>query len=281
VARTAVRVAGTINPAAAGDGVTIELYRASKLRRRVPAGVNKDGKFAAKVPGSRAGTFSVRVVHKQGVNVAAGTSRRVHFSAVRANLHEGSSGPTVRLLQRQLARLAYVTSRRGRFDAATGRAVLAYRKVNHMARITSTNETVLSRLFSGRGAFRLRHPSAGKHVEADLSRQVLVLANHGRAERIYTMSSGKPSTPTVVGSFRFYMRGPGYNAKGMFYSSYFIRGYAIHGYAEVPTYAASHGCLRVPIPSAISIYRWISLGDRIFVYTKGRGSTRVLPNAGP
>jgi lipoprotein-anchoring transpeptidase ErfK/SrfK len=95
------------------------------------------------------------------------------------------------------------------------------------------------------------------------------------------MSSGKPSTPTVVGSFRFYMRGPGYNAKGMYFSTYFIRGYAIHGYAEVPTYAASHGCLRVPIPSAISIYKWISLGDRIFVYTKGKGSTRVLPNAGP
>ena len=37
-------------------------------------------------------------------------------------------------------------------------------------------------------------------------------------------------------------------------SNYFIRGYAIHGYAEVPTYAASHGCLRVPIPDAPAIY---------------------------
>ena len=36
----------------------------------------------------------------------------------------------------------------------------------------------------------------------------------------------------------------------MVYSSYFIRGYAIHGYADVPTYAASHGCLRMPIPDA-------------------------------
>ena len=47
---------------------------------------------------------------------------------------------------------------------------------------------------------------------------------------------------------------------------YFIRGYAIHGYKSVPTYPASHGCLRVPIPSARSIARWIKLGDRIFVY---------------
>jgi lipoprotein-anchoring transpeptidase ErfK/SrfK len=67
----------------------------------------------------------------------------------------------------------------------------------------------------------------------------------------------------------------------MYFSNYFIRGYAIHGYAEVPTFAASHGCLRVPLANAVSIYKWISLGNRIFVYTKGKGSTRVLPNAGP
>jgi lipoprotein-anchoring transpeptidase ErfK/SrfK len=30
--------------------------------------------------------------------------------------------------------------------------------------------------------------------------------------------------------------------------------------------AASHGCLRVPIANAISIYRWVDIGDRIFVY---------------
>jgi hypothetical protein len=281
VAHTKVRVAGTINVAAAGDGVTVQLLHNGRVRRSEPAGVNKDGKFAAKLKVADTGAFAVRVVHKQGVNVAAGTSKRVRFKAVNPNLHRGSSGPTVRLLQRQLARLAYVTPRRGRFDDATGRAVLAYRKVNHMSRITSVNRTILTRLFSGRGGFRLRHPSAGKHVEADLARQVLVLANHGRAERIYTMSSGKPSTPTVVGSFRFYRRGPGYNAEGMYYSTYFIRGYAIHGYHDVPTYAASHGCLRVPLAVAHSIYRHLSLGERIFVYTKGKGSTRVMPNAGP
>jgi lipoprotein-anchoring transpeptidase ErfK/SrfK len=49
-------------------------------------------------------------------------------------------------------------------------------------------------------------------------------------------------------------------------SNYFIRGYAIHGFASVPTYAASHGCIRVPIPVARSIYDWISLGDTIYVY---------------
>jgi lipoprotein-anchoring transpeptidase ErfK/SrfK len=52
----------------------------------------------------------------------------------------------------------------------------------------------------------------------------------------------------------------------MVHSSYFIGGYAIHGYVSVPAYAASHGCLRVPIPSAWSIYTWVRMGDIVDVY---------------
>jgi lipoprotein-anchoring transpeptidase ErfK/SrfK len=70
----------------------------------------------------------------------------------------------------------------------------------------------------------------------------------------------------VFGTFHFYLQTPGTNAKGMVDSSYFIGGYAIHGYADVPAYAASHGCVRVPIPNALQIYGWIDIGDPIFVY---------------
>jgi lipoprotein-anchoring transpeptidase ErfK/SrfK len=49
-------------------------------------------------------------------------------------------------------------------------------------------------------------------------------------------------------------------------ASYFIGGYAIHGYFEVPTFPASHGCVRVPIPNALSIYHWLRIGDRVDVY---------------
>jgi lipoprotein-anchoring transpeptidase ErfK/SrfK len=52
----------------------------------------------------------------------------------------------------------------------------------------------------------------------------------------------------------------------MVHSSYFIRGYAIHGFASVPTYGASHGCLRVPVPDARSIYDWVRFGTRVDTY---------------
>ncbi len=121
-------------------------------------------------------------------------------------------------------------------------------------------------MLNHRGAFKLRFPGAGRHVEFDWSRQVLVLADRGKPWRTYHASSGKPSTPTVFGTFRFYRKQPGTNSHGMVFSSYFIGGYAIHGYASVPNYAASHGCIRVPIPNATDIYSHVSLGETIFVY---------------
>ena len=112
----------------------------------------------------------------------------------------------------------------------------------------------------------MRFPSHGKHVEADLSRQVLALIRGGKVQRVYTVSSGKASTPTVLGRFKVYRRDLGTNALGMVNSSYFIGGYAIHGYVSVPTFPASHGCVRVPIPNALSIYSWLRIGDRVDVY---------------
>ena len=266
VVRTKVRVSGRMNSAAAGDTVTVELWRDGRRRSHHNAKVARNGSFFTFLKPRVAGGYRVRAVHHRTARANRGHSKRVGFTVVRGSAGSGDGGPKVRLLQLQLARMGYAVPRSGHFDAGTGRAVLAYRKVNRMKRVYHANWTVMSRAFRGAGAFKLRHPSAGKHVEADLTRQVVVLAQNGKPFRVYTTSSGKPSTPTVTGSFRFYSKTAGYNAKGMYYSNYFIRGYAIHGYHEVPTYNASHGCLRVPLANAVSIYNWISLGDRIFVY---------------
>ena len=178
----------------------------------------------------------------------------------------GERGLKVLLLQRALIRRASPPRSRGYYDDATARAVLAFRKTNGLGRDGYALKQVFAMLMRGEGSYRLRYPEAGKHVEFDWSRQVLVLARGGRPYRTYHTSSGAPSTPTVFGSYRFYLQTPGTNSKGMVHSSYFIRGYAIHGYPSVPNYPASHGCLRVPIPNALSIFNWIDIGDPIYTY---------------
>jgi hypothetical protein len=211
------------------------------------------------------GTLAYRVLHMWG------------------SLRFGAHGPAVLLLQDELARLRYEVPVSGRFDEATGRAVLAFRKVVGLGRIESANAGLFQRLRDGAGRFHVRYPGDGDHVEADLSKQVLVeVERRGRVRRILTMSSGKPSTPTVLGRFRVYSKTPGTNSEGMVDSNYFIRGYAIHGYAEVPAYAASHGCLRIPIPSAPAVFAWVRFGYPVDVYTdNGRGSRVVRADAGP
>jgi peptidoglycan hydrolase-like protein with peptidoglycan-binding domain len=179
----------------------------------------------------------------------------------------GSKGRAVRALQDRLKAFGYVIGQRGVLDGRTERAVIAFRKVVGLSRTSVADEAVFRALAAGRGAFRVRFPRHGRHVEADISRQVLALIGAGgKVERIYHTSTGAPGTPTILGTYRVYRKDPGTNAKGMVASSYFIRGYAIHGYQSVPVFNASHGCLRVPIPDAYAIYDWVKMGMIVDTY---------------
>lgn len=265
-----VRVKGRVRPFVAGQQIRVALYRGKKrvAGRTVPVRKSRGGTgtFAVAFRARRRGTYTVRARHEGTAQQKSFSMKSKRFQAMSGAVGRRSGRRRIGLVQAGLRRLAYVTSTGGRFDGALSRAVIAFRKTNNMSRTSRVSGRVFKMLLNGQGGYRLKYPKAGKHVETDLSRQVLVLAKRGKAVRIYHTSSGAPSTPTVVGTFRFYRREPGRNALGMVHSWYFIRGYAIHGYKSVPTHPASHGCLRVPIPNALSIYRWIDRGDRIFVY---------------
>ena len=61
------------------------------------------------------------------------------------------------------------------------------------------------------------------------------------------------------------MKTPGTNAKGMVDSNYFIRGYAIHGYADVPHVQREPRLPARARPNARSIYDWLRIGDVVWV----------------
>jgi peptidoglycan hydrolase-like protein with peptidoglycan-binding domain len=266
-----IRVRGAVTPYVAGQKVTVRFYRGTrKLASRQiaikPTSGGTRGTFVLGYQPRSAGHVTVRASHRataqQLTMVAAG--RGVDVLPLRAR--PGSKGLAVRVLQRKLKAMGYVIGQPGVYDARTSRAVLAFRKVTGMARTADASTDVFRKLARGAGQFKVRFPRQGKHVEADLSLQVMALIRGGKVQRIYPISSGKPSTPTILGSYRVYSKTPGTNAKGMVFTSYFQGGYGIHGYAEVPTFAASHGCLRTPVPDAVSIFNWISYGDYVDVY---------------
>jgi hypothetical protein len=213
------------------------------------------------------GRVTVRAVHARAAGLPALVSRAVSIWVVAPLANPGERSYSVRVLQAQLSALHYVVGAPGVYDDRTQRAVLAFRKLTNLPRTMVADATVFDALAAGRGAFPIQFPSHGRHVEGDLTHQVLALIGAGgNVEALYPMSSGKPSTPTVLGSFKVYLKTPGINDKGMVDSSYFYLGDAIHGYAEVPPYAASHGCLRVPVPDALAIYGWATVGTPVDVY---------------
>ena len=287
LAGTRIAVRGTVTPYVAGQQVKLVVYRQGRLAATMiaavaPAAAGR-GQFRISFKSVLSGLVDIRATHEATAQQAAFLARAPLMRFVHPNLGYGSQGQSVWLLQAELDALHYVVPRSGVFDEGTGRALIAYRKMTGLERVPYSGTQVFYLLAHRAGAFRVRYRGDGRHVEADLTRQVLAeIEARGRVHAIYMMSSGKPSTPTVVGRFQVYSKTPGENSHGMVDSNYFISGYAIHGYAEVPTYAASHGCLRVPIPDAAAIFGWVHEGTPVDVYNEeGGGSGQVRGNAGP
>jgi peptidoglycan hydrolase-like protein with peptidoglycan-binding domain len=280
-------VRGVVWPYVGGQTLKVSIYRDGRKvavdRVSELAVGNGSGQFRVSYSSGSLGLVQMRAAHYANAQQGPFSARSLGVRFVQVNLGSGAQGPSVRLLQSELNVLHYAVPLSGVFDEGTGRALIAYRKMTGLERTAYSGRRVFELLAHGAGAFHVRYAHDGRHVEANLTRQVLAeIGPGGRVQAVYTMSSGKPSTPTVVGHFQVYMKTPGTNSHGMVDSNYFIRGYAIHGYAEVPTYAASHGCLRVPIPDASGIYAWVREGTPVDVYNEGGGgSNRVRGNAGP
>ena len=272
-----VKITGKLSPFRNGQRVRVYFFRDGRrlLSRSVP--VRRAG-------GDR-GTFKTSIIMKRGSKYAvqaryfgsgdpepiarAKTVRKSWRVAYRA-ISGGRCGKMVRGFRRALNRLAVVPGSGSCFRGKMSRAVLAYRKMNGLQRNSRATRSVVRRVFNRKGRYRVRRPGLGNHVEAPLGKQVLVFAKGRRPYAIFPISSGKSSTPTIRGTYRFYRKDPGYNAIGMYYSSYFIGGYAIHGYKSVPDYPASHGCLRTFIADQPRIYSLTELGQPIYVFGSGR-----------
>src|SRR3954468_19404213 len=209
-----------LKPYVAGEKVTVRVYRGKRkiaVKALTPKAVagNTAGVATLKVASGKPGKLRITASHRATPGLATAVAKTLRVNALRPYASAGARGPLVRLLQAKLDGLRYAVPRSGVFDASTANAVMAYRKVTGMARTTIASEQVFAGLLKGRGAFKVRHAGDGHHVEARLDKQVLALIDGGKVVRIYHISSGKPSTPTVRGRFRVYSKTPGTNAKGM------------------------------------------------------------------
>jgi PKD repeat protein len=245
-------------PAASGT-LTVRILRDGRLLRSR----SFRGQLRIPLATSRAGAYRIRITLRPvpGYLPVRRVLERIVFLS---SLGPGSAGASVRELELRLHELHYAL---GGIDGYYGQddvdAVIAFEKVNGLWRTGRVDARVWRELQRAEVP-RARHP-AGDHVEVSKGRQVLFLVRDGKVALIVPVSTGATGN-TPLGVWHVYSKVPGYNAKEMYYSSFFVGGFAIHGYHSVPAYPASHGCVRIPLWVAHRVFTLIGYGTTVYIY---------------
>ena len=232
--------------------------------------------LAAAVPAASAAGAAVR-----SPSGPPGVTARTAAVAAQPVLRLGSRGGTVVTLQQRLAALRYFDVGRadGVFGANTYHAVVAFQKVQGLTRdgiVGPATWARLARPYVPAPRYRL----ATSAVEVNLAKQVIYYVRGGTIQRIIDASTGSGAwyysqgrwarAITPVGRFRIYWRysngwqpGP---LGSMYRPNYFYRGYALHGMTSVPAYPASHGCVRMTVPTMDRMWSSLWVGMPVAIY---------------
>ncbi len=183
----------------------------------------------------------------------APAARTAPAAAARA-LQPGSSGASVKALQRRLAALKYYPgSIDGRFGTSTLEAVWAFYEVQGLPAHNYVTSAMNWALAHPRAPRVLVPHGGANRVEISLSREVLVLYHNSQVELISHVSTG--------GHYYYCSLGE------MFNPVFFIgTAFAIHGDTDVPLAPVSHGCVRVPMDIAAFFHKLVHVpGEPVYI----------------
>jgi peptidoglycan hydrolase-like protein with peptidoglycan-binding domain len=181
---------------------------------------------------------------------------------------------TTRDAQELLADLGFMDRRgvTGAIDTQTSTAALGFQKWIGLPRDGIVSPATLEALRTAtRPQPALRAP--GRRIEVQVDRQLALLIEDGRVERTVHVSSGAYGK-TPIGTFSVF-RKERYSWSVPFkvwlpWASYFTGGVAFHEFGSVPTYAASHGCIRVNHYDAQLLYDFARSGTQVDVLHEAR-----------
>ncbi len=144
-------------------------------------------------------------------------------------------------------------------DASVRHALIAFQKIEgrKLTGILTTDE--LNALRTAKKPTPME--GGDPHIEVDLQRQVLfIIDNSGMISLILPISSGSGKlytqdgathrAVTPLGRFKVERKISGWRKSPLgllYYPNYIHGGIAIHGNPAVPTFPASHGCIRIPM----------------------------------
>jgi len=202
---------------------------------------------------------------------ADGFGARRLESTVRAKgerIASGSSGARVRGLLTALSRLKIrVPSIGTTFNSQCADAVMAFQKAYRLPR-TYVFDGDDWRTLDGAQPVKPRYSGPSTHLEVDKGRQILMVVKNGAVNGLIAVSTGATGN-TPEGGFHVQQKHP-YTTSGyggiLYRTMGFVGDFAIHGYAPVPPYPASHGCIREPLWVAAWVYDRSFVGEQLYVY---------------
>ncbi|MGH2717986.1 MAG: L,D-transpeptidase family protein [Actinomycetota bacterium] len=196
------------------------------------------------------------------------------------NPHLGSTGAEVLSIQQKLSSLKYMVGNvDGTFGAGTRDGLTAFQKVEGLPRSGEADPATIAKLATATTPTPT-YATPPDHVELDIAHQVVYVVRAGAVTAILPTStgSGKSFTSqgwtrkalTQNGVFKIYWKVDGWHQAplgDLYKPSFFNDGEAFHGYPEVPTYPASHGCARLPMEFADWFYANAApYGETVYVY---------------
>jgi peptidoglycan hydrolase-like protein with peptidoglycan-binding domain len=183
----------------------------------------------------------------------------------------------VKAVQARLIALGYLPagSADGRFGPVTQEGILAFQKWERLKRSGTLDRTIEARLrTASHPTARTRGPR-GRRAEILIDRQVALLIVDNNVVRTIAVSSGKPSTPTPPGSYRVYAKITRWWSvpfrEWLPWAVPFVGGIAFHEFPVVPTYPASHGCVRQSFAVAHRTYDFAEVGMPVQVIARSPG----------
>lgn len=240
----------------------------------------KNGLATVKVPTNGVGQFRFQLVLPERGGFGQVGDTRLKF-AVRGNsVGSGSSAQWVNALRAGFQFRGIYTPSRGGFDSRFGDAVIAFHKAYGLSRTSSFNTSDWTMLTKKKIA--VRYPNRGSHIEIDKGRQILMQVKSGKAWMVIHISSGVTGN-TPSGTHKIGWKGnwvPSLYDSLLYKSMSFQGAYAIHGYPSVPTTAASHGCVRVPMWIAAQLYAVSPVGEGVYVYERGKSPVASVGRSG-
>ena len=258
------RVRGNVKPALTGQRIKIVLLRYGKQIGTKKVALRDGRWFSTKTKVRKPGTLRARAVATSPDHLRAAARSGTRETSL-PYLRAGSTGEHVKLLEKRLIGLGYyLPGADTRFDSRTADAMLAFNKVQRRARVGTVDPATWRKLASPIIP-KARHKSPKFHIEIDQTRQVLFTVRKGKVENILHTSTGAGGA-TRDGTWTVHRVLAGTSGGGLYYPSYFDGLRAIHGWPDVPTYPASHGCARVPMWAATWIFSKAPVGTRVYVY---------------